>query len=233
MENCERCSQFTVVRVTGTPSIWTRPERGSRGPQATHSRDEIVRAAITLADTDGLAAVSMRAVAGALGTGAGTLYRHLSSRDDLLDLMADQVVAELRPYPEPGPDWTGALLDLARAQLELNRRHPWLMDALPRDSGAGPEALAWFDHCLRVLTPVPADSAAKFETIGVMTGVVSLFARNERSSPPPVLTGLDVTAYPHLVAAIGEPGAPRPDLLERILRGLFAALLTSDPEADL
>ncbi|MDR6322165.1 TetR/AcrR family transcriptional regulator [Actinoplanes couchii] len=211
--------------MSDAPPIWNRPQRGSRGPQATHSRAEIVQAAIGLADADGLDAVSMRAVAAALGTGAGTLYRHLSSRDDLLDLMADRVVGELRPHPGAGADWTEALLGLARLQLGLYRRHPWLIEVLPRTSGFGPEALGWFDHCLGVLAPVPADNAAKFETLALMTGVVTLFARSERSAPPPAFTALDVTAYPNLVVAIGDPGTPRPDLFERTLRGLFSALL--------
>jgi AcrR family transcriptional regulator len=55
----------------------------------------------------------MRAVAAALGTSAGSLYRYLSSREDLLDLMTDQVVGELRPYPEADGDWLKAMLLLA------------------------------------------------------------------------------------------------------------------------
>lgn len=52
-----------------------------------------------LADAEGIAAVSMRAIATALGTSAGSLYRYLSSRNDLLDLMTDRVVGEPRPHP--------------------------------------------------------------------------------------------------------------------------------------
>ncbi|MEU8661570.1 TetR/AcrR family transcriptional regulator [Actinoplanes philippinensis] len=211
--------------MSDAPPIWTRPERGSRGPQPGHSRDEIVAAAVALADADGLAAVSMRAVAGALGTGAGSLYRYLSSRDDLLDLMTDRVIGELRPYPEPGPDPMDTLLELAGRQLGLYRRHPWLIDLLTRPSGIGPEGLAWFDHCLRVLGPVRCSSAAKFEALAMMTGVVTLFVRQERAAPPPAFTGLDLTAYPHLIAAFGDPGVPRADLFERALRGLLGALL--------
>ena len=77
-------------------TIWNRPDRGSRGPQPEHSRAQIAGAAVLLADAGGLSAVSMRAVAGALKTTAGSLYRYLSSRDELLELMADAVLAELR-----------------------------------------------------------------------------------------------------------------------------------------
>ncbi|GAA4941445.1 TetR/AcrR family transcriptional regulator [Actinoplanes utahensis] len=216
--------------MTEAPPIWNRPERGSRGPQATHTRAEIVTAAMAIADADGLAAVSMRAVAAALGTGAGTLYRYLSSRDDLLDLMTDAAIAELRPYPEPGPDWLDSLLDLARAQLGLFRRHPWLVQLLPRASGIGPEGLGWFDHCLAVLEPVRCGTGAKFETLAMMTGVVTLFAQRERAQAPPAFTGMALTAYPHLVAALGRPEPPRPDLFERTLRGLLPSLL-DDGEA--
>ena len=105
------------------PPIWSRPARGLRGPTPTHSRDEIVAAAIAMADADGLGAVSMRAVAAALHTGAGSLDRYLSSRDDLLDLMVDRAAGELRPYPAADGDWLDAMLRLARRQLDLYRRH--------------------------------------------------------------------------------------------------------------
>ena len=159
--------------------IWVRPERGSRGPAPTHSRDVIVATAIALADADGIAAVSMRAVATALDTSAGSLYRYLSSRDDLLDLMTDRVAGELRPYPEVDGDWLDTMLLLARRQLALHQRHPWLLDVVHRPSGVGPESLAWIDNCLRILQPVRCAVTAKFEAIAMMTGVVTLVARSE------------------------------------------------------
>lgn len=209
-------------------SIWSRPERGSRGPAPAHSRDAIVAAAIALADAEGLAAVSMRAVAAALGTGAGSLYRYLSSRDDLLDLMTDRAVGELRPYPESAGDWLETMVLLGRRQLALFAAHPWLLDVIHRPSGTGPESLAWFDNCIRVLEPVRCPVAAKFEAIAMMTGVVSLFARRESAAGAFSVAGVDLAAYPHLVAAFGQPSgpAPRTDLVERTLRGLLTGLLT-------
>ncbi|MGW3890161.1 TetR/AcrR family transcriptional regulator [Micromonospora chokoriensis] len=207
--------------------IWSRPERGTRGPTPAHSRDAIVVAAIALADAEGLAAVSMRAVAGALGTGAGSLYRYLSSRDDLLDLMTDRAVGELRPYPQADGGWLDTMVLLGRRQLALFGTHPWLLDVIHRPSGVGPESLAWFDNCIRILEPVRCPVAAKFEAIAMMTGVVSLFARRETAGGAFSLSGVDLTAYPHLVAAFGQPSgpAPRADLVERTLRGLLTGLL--------
>jgi AcrR family transcriptional regulator len=211
--------------------IWARPERGSRGPAPGYSRDDIVAAAIALADAEGLTTVSMRAVAAALGTSAGSLYRYLSSRNDLLDLMTDRVAAELRPYPDADGDWIDAMLLLGRRQLTLYRRHRWLLDVSHRAAGIGPHALAWFDNCLRVLQPVQCGVTAKFEAIAMMTGVATLFARSEATAPAVSFAGIDFTAYPHLAAAFKQPSAPAPhqDLFERTLRSLLTGLLAAEP----
>ncbi|MEU1967490.1 TetR/AcrR family transcriptional regulator [Micromonospora sediminicola] len=212
-------------------SIWSRPRRGTRGPTPTHGRDEIAAAAVALADAGGLDAVSMRAVAGALGMAAGSLYRHLSSRDDLLDLMVDRCVGELRPYPTDDGSWTDQFLLLARRQLALHRRHPWLPDALARPAVPGPNTLAYFDACLRILAPVPAGVAAKFEAIAMVTGVVSLFARSAAATGTVTFDHVDLADYPHLAAAFAAPApAPPPgdDLFARTLRALLTGLLTAD-----
>ncbi|MEU4420896.1 helix-turn-helix domain-containing protein [Actinoplanes sp. NPDC024001] len=211
-------------------SIWNRPARGTRGPAPAHSRDEIVAAAMAMADSHGLGAVSMRAVASALNTGAGSLYRYLSSRDDLLDLMTDRAVDELRPYPEISGDWLDAMVRMARRQLQLYRAHPWLIDILPRPTAIGPAGLAWLDHCLAILRPVPAAPTAKFEAIAMMTGVTTLFARSEAAGPPAGFADIDMTAYPNLVAAFTAPPASAPrDLFEATVRGVLRGLLSEPP----
>lgn len=209
------------------PSIWARPERGTRGPAPGSSRAAIITTAIALADAEGLTAVSMRAVAQARGTGAASLYRYLSSRDDLLDLMVDTVLAELVPYPEPTDDWLDDLLLLARAQLALYRRHPWLVDVVARRAAPGPHTLAYLDACLRIMTPLGCGNQAKFEAIAMLIGVVTLFARAETTHQPLTFDGIDLAAYPHLVAAFAEPAAPAPerDLFARTLRGMLTGLL--------
>jgi AcrR family transcriptional regulator len=172
----------------------------------------------------------MRAVAAALGTRAGSLYRYLSSRDELLDLMTDHVAGELRPYPDADGDWLDEMVLLGRRQLELYRRHRWLLDVIHRPSGIGPQALAWFDNCLRVLRAVDCGVTAKFEAIAMMTGVAALFARSEATAPAVSFAGVDSTAYPHLAAAFAQPTAPAPsqDLFERTLRSLLTGLLTGE-----
>jgi AcrR family transcriptional regulator len=214
--------------------VWTRPARGARGPQPEHSRGEIAGAAVALADSGGLPAASMRAVASALGTGAGSLYRYLSSRDDLLDLMVDAALAELRLNPESSGNWLDDLVALARDQLALYRRHPWLLEASLRQGALGPRAMDYFEHCLRIMAPLACGTATKLEAIAMITGVVSLFARGESSAqgrpvaPARLFGTATPEAHPHLIAALTRPTpSPSPglDLFERTMRSVLRGLL--------
>lgn len=95
------------------------------------SREAIVRAAIELADRDGLGAVSMRAVAGQLGVEAMSLYHHVRNKEDLLDGMVDSVFAEFHS-PAPGGDWREELRQRSLSAREVLKRHGWavgLMDS--------------------------------------------------------------------------------------------------------
>src|SRR5919202_5527903 len=94
--------------------IWFRRARARRGPRPTLSREEITRAAIELADAEGLDAVSMRRIAAKLDAGATSLYWYVSSKDDLFELMVDDVVGEIA-VPEPSGDWRNDLREIARA----------------------------------------------------------------------------------------------------------------------
>ena len=202
--------------------------RRRRGPVPAHTRDEIAAAAITLTDYNGLAGLSMRAVAAALGTGAASLYRYVASRDELLALMTDHVMCELRPYPAGHDQWLDTMLEMSRRQLHLYRRHSWLLDVTQQSPAFGPEALAWLDHCLQVLEPVTASSRAKFEAIAMATGVTTLFARSELA-PQPALPPIDSHAYPHVARAISADATPAPtdrDLFEDALRSLLVGLLS-------
>lgn len=95
--------------------IWTRPEHAATGRPATRSRDEITAAAVTIADREGLNAVSMRRVAASLGTGAASLYRYVDTREDLLDLMIDATGSE---YLVTAPAVTGSPTSLTSASRD-------------------------------------------------------------------------------------------------------------------
>jgi DNA-binding transcriptional regulator YhcF (GntR family) len=107
--------------------------RARRVPADAHelSRDRIVRAAIAVADADGLTGLSMRRTAAELGTPTMSLYRHVASKEKLVLLMADAVFAD-HPPPAPGEaeSWRTGLETVARIQWHAYRRHRWLAKVL-------------------------------------------------------------------------------------------------------
>lgn len=115
------------------------------------SRDAIVRAAIELADLEGLAAVSMRAVAKRLDVEAMSLYNHVRNKDDMLDGMVDLVFAEFHS-PVIGSDWMAEMRERCRSGRLAMTRHPWAIGVMDSRRNAGLATLLHHDAvigCLR------------------------------------------------------------------------------------
>src|SRR5205809_5244655 len=101
--------------------------RGQRHPPrraAALSRDEIVRTAIRVADAEGAEAVNMRRIARELGSGTMSLYWHVASKDELLDMMVDAIIGEAQA-PEPSGDWRADLRAAACTNRDALHRHQW------------------------------------------------------------------------------------------------------------
>lgn len=224
-------------------TVWDRPERGARGPAPERSRAQITATAIELADEDGLSAVSMRQVAKRLGTGPASLYRYVSTRDELLDLMADAVAGEIDLDVPSSGDPVEDLAALAGRAKQVHLRHPWLLD-LPTEPTSGPRGMDYLECALRALAPVSLSHPAQLETIGLLNGMVTLFARTElrrRKAPTdPQHAHLSYLAgaateerHPFIVAALANsPGAEAPQdthtLFERVVRRVLAGLIRSE-----
>ncbi|MFB7405177.1 TetR/AcrR family transcriptional regulator [Streptomyces rubiginosohelvolus] len=226
-------------RETRPTNVWSRPERGARGPAPERSRTQITTAALALADVEGLAAVSMRALAQRLGTGPASLYRYVGSRDELLDLMADAVAGELDLSVAPAGDWLDDLVGLARQSKAAHVRHPWLADLNDRRGEVlGPHAIDYLDHALGILAPAPGTAGQKLEVIGLLGALAVLFARRESaatSSGDPAARAAHLAAvaaegrHPHLLAALTTADAPPPAdrdaLFVRLVRRVLPAML--------
>lgn len=89
------------------------------------TRDRVLRAGVDLADTRGLAALTMRALGEALGVEGMALYKHVANKDDLLEGMLDLVVGEAE-LPVPGGDWKAELRRAALSTFVTLLRHPWV-----------------------------------------------------------------------------------------------------------
>ncbi|AQZ65464.1 Transcriptional regulator, TetR family [[Actinomadura] parvosata subsp. kistnae] len=131
------------------PSVWARPRPDRRQPLLT--RESIVAEAVRLLDEEGLDNLSMRRLGSRLGAGATSLYRHVASKDELLELALDAVYEEL-PLPDTG-DWRTTVTEVARAMRATILRHPWLAAKLG-DAGLaylGPNMLRQSEFVLGVM----------------------------------------------------------------------------------
>ena len=106
-----------------SPRARRRPDRTLPGL----TRDEIVGAAIAIADAEGAGALSMRRIAHVLQAGTMSLYWHVASKEHLLELMRDMLMAEIE-VPEPSGSWRSDLRALAISTRNMLRRHRWLME---------------------------------------------------------------------------------------------------------
>ncbi|SCF31198.1 TetR/AcrR family transcriptional regulator C-terminal domain-containing protein [Micromonospora mirobrigensis] len=122
--------------------VWERPEP-SRRHRPLLDRPAIVAAAGALADAGGLDAVTLRGVAARLDVLPMRLYRHLDSRDDLLDLLADATCGEIALPAAGVGDWRARLRALAAATVLVARRHPWYVSLLGSRPPYGPHGLAY------------------------------------------------------------------------------------------
>jgi DNA-binding transcriptional regulator YhcF (GntR family) len=112
--------------VAGTPRAAPRSRAVTRAGKGDPDADAVVRAAVAIADREGLAGLSMRSVATKLGVATMSLYRHVDGKEDLVLRMTDAVFAEA-VLPAERPDgWRARLIVSARLQWALYRRHPWL-----------------------------------------------------------------------------------------------------------
>jgi AcrR family transcriptional regulator len=200
------------------PSIWTRPARSARGPSPEHSRAELAAAGITLADASGLATVTMRSVAAAIGTAPASLYRYVTTRDELVELMADQVYGGYSYHEPVSGEPVADLLALARQGIAIYREHPWLLDIPATGNLPGPNALAFIEHALAAIAATGLSGPAKLQTVGLFSGAVRLLAQTERdqqrsgqdtASWQQRLTGyfagiIAAGQHPHLAAALAD-----------------------------
>ncbi|MGW0410331.1 TetR/AcrR family transcriptional regulator [Streptomyces collinus] len=129
-------------------TVWDRPEPPTRPVPL--DRERIVAAAIALGDEGGLDAVSLRKVAARLNAGPMRLYGYIATKEELFDLMVDEVYAEILPEERPG-DWREALRVLAHRTRQAALRHEWLADLLGRRPALGPNGLATTEATLAAL----------------------------------------------------------------------------------
>ncbi|HEY2506352.1 MAG TPA: TetR/AcrR family transcriptional regulator [Streptosporangiaceae bacterium] len=153
----------------GLDLLWGRREGGSRGPRRGLSVDEIVRAAVRIADRDGLEGVSMARVAEELGFTTMSLYRYVASKDELLQLMwnaSAQGAAELQLH---GTGWRAQLREWAVIQRDVLDRHPWLTQMPMAAPPLAPNSLRFVEIGLGALDDTGLTDGDKIRIIGLLS----------------------------------------------------------------
>ena len=126
-------------------------------PRIPLSRARVLRAAVDIADTSGIAALTMRRLGETVGAEAMSLYYHVANKESLLDGIADAVVAEINEavdaldVPSAGDAWKAAVRQRILTARTVLLRHRWAPRVLETRTGTGIAALLYIDGLLRLM----------------------------------------------------------------------------------
>lgn len=182
--------------------IWLRPPRTPRGQRPPLSREQITQAAIELADSRGLGAVSTRNIAARLGCSAASLYWHVPSMDDLHELMFDAIITEIA-LPQPPGGWRDDLRAIAHSTRTMFQRHPWAI-LLGIQPGLGPNTRRYAEAALTVISRLTADAGTQVDVLALLNNYLFGFAHRE-------------TAWQQTMQAAGFTGQQRAARLSRYI----------------
>ncbi|MDI2131940.1 TetR/AcrR family transcriptional regulator [Yinghuangia seranimata] len=194
------------------PSVWARTPREADQPAL--SRTAIVREAIAMLDAEGVEALSMRKLGARLNAGATSLYRHVATKDELMELAVDEVCGEIALPAPGGPDWRADVADAARSFRATALRHPWVAGVLGQAGLAylGPNLMAFSNNLAALFTqtgfpqPHGAIDTVLSYVIGMSTTEAAWLTTVARSGE----TEAEFVA--RLMPAAREAAAQHPDL---------------------
>ena len=219
---------------TGLPAsielAWGVRTRPSKGPRPALSLERIVAAAVRVAATDGLQAVSMSRVAADLGVSTMSLYRYVGAKDELLALMAD-LTFEAPPAPRgPEESWRDGLARWAWTELAVYRRNPWVLRIPISGPPVTPNSMVWLERGLDCLRNTGLREDEKLSVMLLVTG----FVRSQ------AMLQADITAAQAAGATPADPEmmGPYGRLLARLtdperfpaLRAVIAAGVFDEPD---
>ncbi|WP_124706639.1 TetR/AcrR family transcriptional regulator [Gordonia insulae] len=205
--------------------LWGREDpTPRRGPRPTLTVHDIGRAAVAIADAQGVGAVSMKAIAAELGLTTMSLYRYVDSKDDVIEVMVDTAFGPCDPTLTATGTWRERLTSWALAAASLSRERPWLAAIPLRRPPVGPNVLSWTDAGVRSFTDTGLTGQQKLSALLLVDGFVRHHVR--QASQMGMLDATDTGTgptyeamvselvdhrLPHLAAAINDPGPPEDD----------------------
>jgi AcrR family transcriptional regulator len=151
--------------------LWGQADSGRRGPKPAMSVRAIAAAAVVLADSEGLDAVTMAAVAKRLGFTTMSLYRYVESRHDLLHAMIDEALGPA-PRLSRRRGWRGRIEEWAQAEASQFFIHPWVLDVRTGTPPMGPQVIAWMEEGFAALASSGLPPARAADSLLIVDGYV-------------------------------------------------------------
>jgi TetR/AcrR family transcriptional regulator, tetracycline repressor protein len=192
---------------------WQRTPRQPAPRRVPITRAAIVETALRLLDRDGLDALSMRRIADELDTGPASLYRHVGSKDGLLDLVFDRVIGE-QEVPDPDPErWREQVKQVARTMRATIARHPAIARISLGRIPTGPNALQYIERLLAILRAGGLSDNLAVDGSQLLMLVVNGFGLEENVDATPAqavevvrdyFSSLPPERFPNLVAVAAE-----------------------------
>ena len=180
------------------------------------SRDRVLAAALDLADREGFEACTMRKLGAELGVEAMSLYRYVSSKEDLLDGLVDLVFGEVAVDAPGTTGWQAAMRARAHSHRDALGRHRWAIGVMEGRMQPGPESLRVHDATLGVLRAAGFSFRDAVHANSVLDAYVYGFALQERGLPARADGATaevmreqaqlvpQMNDFPHLVEAMAE-----------------------------
>ena len=212
------------------------------------SREKVMRRAMELVDRDGLASLSIRTLAQALGTKPMTLYYYVTNKDQILDGLVDLVFAEIET-PEAGAEWKEQMRRRAHSAREVLGRHPWAVGLLESRKAPGPATLRHHEATLATLRAAGFTVQQTARAYSLLDSYIYGFALQEAALPiatrepmaevaGPIMERFATGEYPHMVEiatkVVMQPGYDYGNEfgygLELILNALEPTSASAPPE---
>lgn len=181
----------------GIALSWGIAERPQKGPKRELSLEGIIDTAVEIADAEGLGAVSMSRIATSLGFTTMSLYRYVTSKDELVQLM--QNAASFVPIPplDAAQGWRDGLREWSASIRAVYRQHPWLLDIRVGGIPMSPSDLAMVDWALRIMRDLPLSEGERMSTLLLVSGYTRSVGLLERDL---TAASLDPVSPEHVAA---------------------------------
>jgi AcrR family transcriptional regulator len=191
------------------------PGTGRKSPldRAPLSRERVLNGAVAVADSGGIAGLTIRSLAQELGVKPMSVYHHVANKSEILDGIVDIVFGEIE-LPSAGGDWRAEISRRAHSARLVLRRHPWAIGLLESRTSPGPATLRHHNAVLGALRAAGFSVALTAHAYALLDSYVYGFALQEATLPfddssveevaAPMMAAFESGSYPHLLELVTE-----------------------------